>query len=134
MRGARITTLVALAMLVASCACGSSPLGRPAATAPSAGEDINVSGTLDRGPIATCPAGEPCDPPAVASAIVFTPGGGPSVTVRVAPDGSFALHLDPGKYSIEAAPPVFQGAVEPSSVLVPQTGSLVLRLRIVRSP
>jgi hypothetical protein len=131
MRGARITLALAL---LAMCGCGSSPLGLPATTAPGSGEVINVSGTVDRGPIATCPADEPCDPPAVASAIVFTPAGGPSVTVRVAPDGSFALHLDPGKYSIDAAPPAFHGGVEPSSVLVPQTGSLVLRLRIVRSP
>ena len=133
MRGVR-STLVALAMLVALCACGSGPLGQPAATPPGGGDAINVSGTLDRGPIATCPAGEPCDPPAVASALVFTPGGGSSVTVRVAPDGSFALHLDPGEYAIDAAPPAFQGGVEPSSVRVPTTGSVVLRLRIVRSP
>jgi hypothetical protein len=133
MRGAR-TTVVALAILVALYACGSSPLGRPAATAPGSGDVINVSGTLDRGPIATCPAGEPCDPPAVASALVFTPRGGSSVTVRVAQDGSFALHLDPGEYAIDAAPPAFQGGVEPSSVRVPTAGSVVLRLRIVRSP
>jgi hypothetical protein len=133
MRGAR-TNLVVLATLVGMCACGSSPLGQPAATAPGSGDAINVSGTLDRGPIATCPAGEPCDPPAVASALVFTAGGGSSVTVRVAPDGSFALHLDPGEYAIEAAPPAFQGGVEPSSVRVPTAGSVVLRLRLVRSP
>ena len=93
-----------------------------------------MSGTVDRGPIATCPADEPCDPPALASSLVFSGSGGASVSARVAPDGSFALHLDPGEYSIAVAPPPFHGAVEPSSVLVPSAGSVVLRLRIVRSP
>jgi hypothetical protein len=131
MRGARTTLLLAM---LALCACGSSPLGQPAATAPGSGEVLNVSGTIDRGPVPTCPAGEPCDPPLVATALVFTPAGGPSVTVRVAPDGSFALHLDPGEYSIDAAPPAFQGGLEPSSVRVPKAGSVMLRLRIVVPP
>ena len=113
------------------CACGSTPLAQPAQTA---GEAINVTGTIDRGPIATCPADEPCDPPAVASALVFSREGAAPVTVRVGPDSSFALHLDPGGYAIATAPPVFGGGVEPSWVRVPDTGTVVLRLRIVRSP
>lgn len=112
---------------VAIAGCGSVPAG-------GAGETLNVSGTIDRGPIATCPADEPCDPPAVATALVFTGSGGSSVSARVAPDGSFALHLDPGEYAIAVAPPAFHGTLEPSSVLVPSNGSVVLRLRIVRSP
>jgi hypothetical protein len=130
MRAARVAPALVLLVL---CACGSSPLGRPAQTAPG-GPALNVTGTIDRGPIATCPADEPCDPPAVASSLLFTRSGGQSVAVRVAPDGSFALHLDPGEYAIAAAPPVFQGGVEPSSVRVPDVGTVVLRLRVVRSP
>jgi hypothetical protein len=125
-----VRAAAALAMLVL-CACGSAPLAQPAQTA---GDAINVAGTVDRGPIATCPADEPCDPPAVASALVFSREGAPPVTVRVGPDGSFALHLDPGAYAIAAAPPVFHGGVEPSSVRVPDTGTVFFRLRIVRSP
>ena len=112
---------------VAIAGCGSVPAG-------GAGETLNVSGTIDRGPIATCPADEPCDPPALASAIVFTASGGSSVTARVAADGSFALHLNPGEYSIATVPPIFHGTLEPSIVTVPSGGSVVLRLRIVRSP
>lgn len=123
--GARWAAALASAVLVG--ACGS-------AAVPSSGHPLNVSGTLDRGPIATCPAGEPCDPPAVASALVFSRDGASPVTARIAPDGTFALHLDPGDYSIAAAPPVFQGGVEPSSVHVPDAGSVVLELRILRSP
>jgi hypothetical protein len=121
----RAPVAAALASL-ALCACGSNPV-------PSAGQDINVSGTIDRSPIATCPSDEPCDPPPVATMLVFSRPGSPDVRVRVAPDGSFALHLDPGDYSIAAAPPVFQGELEPSNVRVPASGVVVLRLRVMRS-
>lgn len=125
-----VRAAAALAMLVL-CACSLTPPAQPAETA---GDAINVAGTVDRGPIATCPADEPCDPPAVASALVFSREGALPVTVRVGADGSFALHLDPGAYTIAAAPPVFHGGVEPSSVRVPDTGTVFVRLRIVRSP
>ena len=115
--------------LVFVAACGHGPQ-----EAPSSGEAVNVTGTLDRGPIATCPADEPCDPPALASALTFSPATGPPVTVRVGPDGAFALRLAPGDYAIAAAPPAFGGTVVPSSVKVPAGGSVVLRLKIVRSP
>lgn len=131
MGGARFAAIVAALVLSG---CGAAPLGRPALTAGGPGEAINVSGTIDRVPIATCPADEPCDPPAVASSLVFSRAGSAAVTVRVARDGSFGLHLDPGDYSIAAEPPVFKGGVEPSSVRVPVSGSVVLRLHIVRSP
>ena len=42
--------------------------------------------------------------------------------------------LDPGVYTIASAPPVFHGELEPSSVQVPKTGTVTLRLRVARSP
>lgn len=116
----------ALASVVLCGACASAP-----ALVPASSQNLNVSGTLNRGPVATCPADEPCDPPAAASALVFSRDGATPVNVRVAPDGTFALHLDPGDYSIGTAPPVFHAAVEPSSVHVPDSGSVVLQLRLV---
>lgn len=126
---------VGLALVALCCgACGSAPAAQPAQTAGNVGQGINVTGTLDRGPAApTCPAGEPCDPPAVATMLVFSRPGSADVSVHVAGDGSFALHLDPGEYSIAIAPPAFQGKVEPSTVRVPDVGEVLLRLRIVRS-
>jgi hypothetical protein len=64
--------------------------------------------------------------------IVFT-SAHDSTTVRVAADGSFATALAPGDYSIALEPPAFQGKLEPSTVRVPQTGSLFLHLHIARS-
>ncbi|TMC85002.1 MAG: hypothetical protein E6J06_05035 [Chloroflexi bacterium] len=98
------------------------------------GTDINVTGTIDRGPMPTCPTDEPCDPQMVAALLVFSRPGSPDIRVRVGGDGSFALHLDPGVYTIASAPPVFHGELEPSSVQVPKTGTMTLRLRVARSP
>ena len=95
--------------------------------------DINVIGTIDRGPMPTCPTDEPCDPQMVAALLVFSTPGSPDVRVRVGGDGSFALHLNPGVYTIAPAPPVFQGELEPSRVQVPKTGTVTLRLHIARS-
>jgi len=123
-------TLLALA----SAACGTVPSMNPAATSPtSAGTATNVTGTIDRGAMPTCPVDEPCDPPMVAYRLVFSRPGLPDVAVRVNGDGTFALHLDPGVYMIGAEPPAFQGKVEPSSIRVPDTGQVHLDLHIVRS-
>ena len=92
-----------------------------------------MDGQLDRGTAPTCPAGEPCDPPITAYMLVFTRPGHADVAVRVGPDGSFATHLDPGEYSIAAQPPPFNSRLEPSSVRVPGTGAVDLRLQIVSS-
>lgn len=128
MRGVRI--LLALAMVV-PWACGSSPLGQPATTAPGSDESINVSGTLDRAALApTCPADEPCDPHIVAYRLVFSSQGRTDVAVRVGGDGRFALHLDPGVYAIAAEPPSFQAHLEPSQVRVPKEGTVYLRLQL----
>ncbi len=127
--------VVGLALVALFCAaCGPAPAAQPAQTAGTVGQGVNVTGTLDRGAAGpTCPAGEPCDPPAVASMLVFSRPGSADVSVHVAGDGSFSLHLDPGEYSIAAAPPAFAGKVEPSTVRVPDVGQVMLRLRIVRS-
>jgi len=66
--------------------------------------------------------------------LIFSRQGGSEVSVRVAGDGSFALHLDPGEYAIAAAPPAFQGIVEPADVRVPESGAIYLKLHIARSP
>lgn len=112
--------------------CGAQPAAAPASPTTTASA-VNLTGTLDRGPSPTCPAGEPCDPPNVAARLVFTRGGGAGVVVAVRPDGSFALHLDPGDWAIAAQPPPFHARLEPSSVRVPVSGSVELRLRIVSS-
>ena len=113
---------------VLSVACGSAaPASSPAAT----GSAINVTGTLERGPTPTCPADEPCDPPPIASRLVFSRPGQPDVIVRLGAGGSFALHLDPGDYAVAAQPPPFNGRLEPSTVRVPDSGSVDLRLRVV---
>jgi hypothetical protein len=119
--------LVVLALSAA--ACGSAPPEQPSQSTP----DINVTGTIDRGPMPTCPAGEPCDPAMVAALLVFSRPGSPDVTVHVAGDGSFALHLEPGTYTIAAAPPSFQGTLVPSTVRVPASGLVRLSLHIARS-
>ena len=124
----RAIATLALLML-APFACGAPS---PSEAAPT-GQDVNVTGTLDRGPVPTCPADEPCDPPAIAVMLIFSRPGAGDVRVHVAGDGSFALHLEPGAYSVAAAPPAFQGKIEPSSVRVPESGTVTLRLRIVRS-
>jgi uridine phosphorylase len=121
-----VAPLVVLMLAVGACGALSS---HPAQTA----QGINVTGTLDRGPVPTCPAGEPCDPPAVASMLIFSRPGSTDVSVRVGGDGSFALHLDPGDYIVAAAPPAFQGKIQPSNVRVPDSGTVALRLHIVRS-
>jgi hypothetical protein len=110
-------------------ACGQSDLPKIPAQATS---DINVTGTIDRGTAPTCPAGEPCDPAMVAALLVFSRPGSPDVTARVGGDGSFALHLEPGGYTIAAAPPSFQGTLVPSTVRVPASGSVHLSLHIAK--
>jgi hypothetical protein len=120
----------ALLGMLALTACGGAPAPAPGSS--SGSPAINVTGTLDRGPVPTCPTDEPCDPPLVASRLAFSRTGSPDVIVRVAGDGSFATHLDPGAYTIAAQPPPFSGQLEPSSVRVPDSGSVELRLRVVR--
>lgn len=119
--------VAAAGLLLLTAACGAAP-------GPGSISGHNVTGVLDFGPRPTCPSDEPCDLPARATNLVFTGAGGGEVRVRVFGSGHFSLHLDPGQYSITTAPPPFGGRVEPSTVEVPQTGSVYLRLRIARSP
>lgn len=64
--------------------------------------------------------------------VVFSQPGKPDVRTQLDAGGAFALHLDPGSYSITTAPPSFNGAVQPSQVRVPGTGILQLHLQVVR--
>ena len=100
------------------------------AIAPANTNAINVSGVLDRGPVARCPTGEPCDPPATATYLVFSRAGHLDIRVFVAPGGTFALHLDPGGYSIAAAPPPLSGKLTPDRIKVPAQGDITLVLSI----
>ncbi|HSS60908.1 MAG TPA: hypothetical protein VLK30_05570 [Candidatus Limnocylindrales bacterium] len=120
--------VVAVGLLTA--ACGVAEQAQPGAVTP----DMNVTGTVDRGTMPTCPAGEPCDPQMVAAMLVFSRPGSPDVQVPVRGDGSFAVHLEPGLYSITPAPPAFHGELQPSTVRVPATGAVTLSLHIVGSP
>ena len=125
-------SVIAGVVLVLLAACGGVPVAQPSGATSTGG--ANVTGVLDRGPVATCPADEPCDPPPRATMLIFSRPGVADVRVFVAGDGSFAVHLEPGEYAIAAAPPAFGGRVEPSSVTVPGDGSVFLRLRIARAP
>lgn len=91
---------------------------------------MNVTGIIDRSVPPACPTGEPCDPQIVAYRLVFSSPGQPDVTVRPGPDGTFAVHLDPGSYTIAAQPPLAGGRLDPSSVRVPGSGTIELHLRI----
>ena len=114
-----------LAILVAGgmVACGQ-------AAVPANTTAINVSGVLDRAPFAGCPTAEPCDPPATATYLVFSRPGYPDVRATVGPAGTFALHLEPGAYSIAAAPPTLSGRLTPDTVRVPAQGDVTLVLSI----
>ena len=92
---------------------------------------MNVSGMLVRGPVATCPPGEACDPQMTGAMLIFSRSGTADVSVFVSGDGTFALHLEPGAYTVRAAPPPLKGRLQPASVRVPATGSLQLHLEIV---
>jgi hypothetical protein len=144
-------TAIVLA-LGAATACGQAPgpLTGPAATpsrsadspnpdispiaaaspSPAQSISINVTGVVDRGQPAPCPPGDPCDPPATASYLVFSQPGRADVRVGVDGKGAFALYLAPGSYSISAAPPPMQGSLSPSTVRVPASGTITLRLVI----
>jgi hypothetical protein len=126
----RVIAIAASLVALAAAGCGAAqPSAQPAAT-PAQVE--NVSGILDRGLSATCPADEPCDPPPRATALVFSTAGGSQVRAEVDYRGQFEVHLDPGVYSITTVPPPFGGRVVPSSVQVPETGSVFLQLHIAK--
>lgn len=120
-------------LLVSGIACGAVPPrpAGPAAASPTGEAALNVRGVLDRGGSYPCPPGDPCDPPVQAMFVVFTQPGKPDVRTHLDASGAFALHLDPGSYSVTAAPPSFSGSVQPGQVRVPSTGTLQLQLRVV---
>jgi hypothetical protein len=118
--------------LVSALACGAVPPGPagPAAASPTGESALNVRGVLDRGASYPCPPGDPCDPPIQAMFVVFSQPGKPDVRTQVDASGAFAVHLDPGSYSVTAAPPSQAGSVQPGQVRVPSTGTLQLHLRV----
>lgn len=75
--------------------------------------------------IGTCFSGDPCAKPAQASALVFTQGAR-STTVKLAPNGTFALHLAAGSYTVSVLPT--HATVTPSTVRVPRVGVIHPRL------
>ena len=91
---------------------------------------MNVHGTLDRGPVQNCPPGDPCDPAIVGAFVVFSQPGKQDVRTSVSGIGEFALHLDPGSYTITAAPSPRSGRLQPSNVRVPSAGTVELHLVI----
>jgi hypothetical protein len=120
--------------LVSALACGAVPPGPagPAAASPTGEAALNVRGALDRGAASyPCPPGDPCDPPIQAMFVVFSQPGKPDIRTQLDPGGAFALHLDPGSYSVSAAPSI-NGRVQPSQVRVPSAGTLQLQLQVVR--
>ena len=126
---ALIAALV-LAALITACGLTTEPASSNA-TPTSSAAGVNVTGVVDRsGQAAACPTDEPCDPPLTAVYLVFSRNGHPDVRVQVAGDGKFAVHLDPGAYTIAAAPPPMRGTLTPNSVRVPQDGTVTLRLVI----
>jgi hypothetical protein len=116
-----LLTVLVLGLL----SCGSLPAG----STPGGDASVNVRGTIDRGPSPSCFPGEPCDPPIVAMFVVFSQPGKPDVRFRVGAGGAFAGHLDPGAYSISAAPPP-NGRLDPDQVRVPSSGTVNLNLGV----
>jgi hypothetical protein len=97
----------------------------------------NVRGTAPTFSSPKMPTGcfvdEPCDPPigAVSTVVSFSRPGHATVRVR-AVDGTFALHLAPGTYSIGMTPAT--GDVTPATVRVPRVGVVRLRLAVQPTP
>ena len=88
----------------------------------------NVRGTVVRTSSgAGCYPGEPCDPLPPALYVVFTRG---SVVTRsrLGANGTFALHLAPGRYAVTIA----RGLLSPASITVPRVG--MIRPRLVERP
>jgi hypothetical protein len=123
----RACAILALGLAGVACSAATGPANL---TTPA----INVTGVLDRGPVPSCPPDEPCDPPPTATFLDFSRAGYPDVRTYVGPGGAFALHLDPGVYSIAAAPPPLRGTLSPNTVRVPQQGAAMLQLAILALP
>jgi len=98
----------------------------------------NVRGTVPNNASGTpgdvkCLPDDPCDPPMgmIVTSVLFSRSGHPTVRVR-AVGGSFALHLVPGTYRIALQPSL--GAVSPTTVRVPRTGTVRLHLVVQPNP
>jgi hypothetical protein len=89
---------------------------------------LNVRGAVLRGPIATptaCANDDPCDPPVTVTALFFRRAGHALVRTTVRSNGSFALHLAPGAYTLGSAPAVTTASrLSPGVIRVPATGVL----------
>ena len=119
--------------IVSALACGSvaqAPSDTTPSAIPTASATLNVRGTIDRGTPPTCPTGEVCDAPLTALFVDFSQPGKPDVRAPVDAGGTFAVHLEPGQYSISAAPPPMNGKLEPSEFVVPKASPVVLKLVI----
>jgi len=120
-----VTAAAALALLLAgSLDATLTPNVRGTVPTPSGGGDtVSVK----------CFPDEPCDPPIgmVVTSVVFSRPGHATVRIR-AVGGSFALHLVPGTYRIALQPS--SGAVSPTTVRVPRTGTVRLHLAVQPNP
>jgi hypothetical protein len=67
----------------------------------------------------------------VVTSVIFSRPGHATVRIR-AVGGSFALHLVPGTYRIALQPS--SGAVSPTTVRVPRTGTVRLHLAVQPNP
>ncbi len=126
-----LAPLILLGLIGSACGAASGS-DAPQLPSPTSGE-VNVSGTVDRALPAACPSGEACDPVIVAPILIFSDATGREVQTRVAGDGSFEVHLDPGYYTITAATPLPGAGLQPSSVRVTKSGAVTLRLHVATS-
>jgi hypothetical protein len=94
---------------------------------------LNVRGTVHRLTSATptaCYTGEPCDPPIFAAGDLFWHRVGHSIVrCHVQPNGSFALHLAPGTYTVNQGPAMPR--LVPATIRVPTTGVLHVTFRTI---
>ena len=87
----------------------------------------NVKGTFVRSSQTTgCYTGEPCDQPPQAAFVTFTRNGH-ATRVPLGTNGSFAVHLAAGLYTVSAFPR-FGSAVSPSTLRVPRVGVIHPRI------
>src|SRR6266567_1183145 len=107
--------IIAMA-LVSACGPGRSTTQSP---------EANVTGVLINELVTAFPSGEPCEPAGPIAFVVFSRSGQPSVRTPLEPKGEFSLHLEPGLYSIQVAPPS-AGQLTPATVEVPPHDKVTL--------
>jgi hypothetical protein len=96
-------------------------------TASSGALPPNVKGTFVRSThVTACYPGEPCDPPPQAAFLLFKRNGH-STRVRLGANGTFAVRLGTGLYSVSVLPG-HSSSVSPATLRVPRVGVIHPRL------